>query len=177
MPQLVITAVGPDRPGLVDDFTGCLLEAGANLADSRMINLRGQFALIVLVEASADAMASIRTRVVEVGQRIGLAVTIGTETTAQAPAAGGRPGLPLRLRAQAMDQPGIVHQITHLLYSHGINIEELDTRLQPGSYTGTPLFSVDLRMSVPPDVQVKALRSELERLCDSLNCDVDIEPA
>ena len=174
MPQLVLTAVGPDRPGLVDEFTGCLLEAGANLADSRMINLRGQFALIVLVEASADAMGLIRTRVVEVGKRIGLAVTIGTETTSQAQS---QPGLPLRLRAQAMDQPGIVHQITHLLYSHGINIEELDTRLQPGSYTGTPLFSVDLRMSVPPDVQVKALRGELERLCDSLNCDVDIEPA
>src|SRR3954452_21329891 len=51
--QWIITAVGPDRPGLVGDLTGHLHAAGANLLDSRMVNLRGQFALVLLMEDPA----------------------------------------------------------------------------------------------------------------------------
>jgi glycine cleavage system transcriptional repressor len=46
--ELVVTAVGPDRPGIASDFTGHVHAAGANLADSRMVNLRGQFALLAV---------------------------------------------------------------------------------------------------------------------------------
>ena len=42
--ELVVTAVGPDRAGIASDFTGHVHAAGANLADSRMVNLRGHFA-------------------------------------------------------------------------------------------------------------------------------------
>ena len=162
MQQLVITAVGADRPGLVEEFSGCLLDAGANLADSRMVNLRGQFALIILAEAPGESIDAIQQAVEQTAQRIGLTVSIVPQT--HEPAAEQRAGLPLRLRTSAMDQPGIVHRITRLLYSHGINIEELETRLQPGSYTGTPLFSLDLRMTLPPDVQLRTLRAELDQL-------------
>src|SRR5262249_6564839 len=48
--ELVVTAIGPDRPGLASEFAGHVLGAGANLADSRMVNLRGQFAILALVE-------------------------------------------------------------------------------------------------------------------------------
>lgn len=75
-----------------------------------------------------------------------------------------------------MDQPGIVHRITHLLHEKGANIEDLQTRLEPGSYTGTPLFTMDLRMTVPPKVAVKDLRIRLEALCESLNCDFEMLP-
>ena len=51
MRELVITAVGSDRPGLVGRLTAPLYEVSANVADSRMVNLRGQFALLLLVNA------------------------------------------------------------------------------------------------------------------------------
>ncbi len=46
---LVLTAVGPDRPGLVSEISSLVLAAGANLEDSRMAILGGEFALLVLV--------------------------------------------------------------------------------------------------------------------------------
>ena len=58
MSAWVITAVGPDRPGLVQTLTSALLEASGNVADSRMINLRGQFALILLAFATGTDVAS-----------------------------------------------------------------------------------------------------------------------
>lgn len=174
MAELVITAVGPDRPGLVNELSGFLLDAGANIADSRMVNLRGRFAVLLLVEAGDDAARIVRERASAAGARMGLQITLGPEAPPAAPAG---PGVPYRLRTYAMDQPGIVHRITRLLHTHGVNIEELQTRLQPGSYTGTPLFSMEMRLTVPARVAVKQLRAELDELCGSLNCDVDLDPA
>ncbi|MGD0769134.1 MAG: ACT domain-containing protein [Tepidisphaeraceae bacterium] len=56
MSQLIITAVGPDRPGIVGELTAHLHAGGANILDSRMVNLRGEFAMLILLEA-ADAAA------------------------------------------------------------------------------------------------------------------------
>ena len=71
MPQVVITAVGPDRPGLVDELTAFLLEVGANVADSSMVNLGGQFALLMLVQISKDRIATVQADAPDVGRRIG----------------------------------------------------------------------------------------------------------
>lgn len=173
MPQLVITAVGRDRPGLVDALAGRLLDAGANVADSRMVNLRGQFALILLIEAPDNVIHELSNTLVETGRELGLVVNVPPQAKAEFVP---RDAIPFRLRAFAMDQPGIVHRITHLLNHHGANIEELQTRLEPGSYTGTPLFTMELRMTVPSAVPVRVLRQQLEELCDSLNCDVELKP-
>lgn len=173
MSQVILTAVGVDRPGLVDELTKFLLERGGNIADARMVNLRGQFAVLMLVEATDVSCDAIRKDIATEGAKIGLTISLSDQP------AGAKPltGVPYRLRTYAMDQPGIVHRITHLLHRHRVNIEELQTRLEAGSYTGTPLFTMELRLTVPTDVPVKKLRDELGSLCDSLNCDADLEPA
>lgn len=174
MPQLVLTAVGADRTGLVNHLTGFLLECGGNLADSRMVNLRGQFALILLVEASNEAAQRIESKIVDVGKNLGLAVTVVPQA-GSALSETPKSGIPFRITTTAMDQPGIVHRITHLLHRHGANIEELETRLQAGAYSGTPLFEMEMRVTVPTTVSIKQLRREVQELCDSLNCDVDLQ--
>ena len=143
------------------------------MADSRMVNLRGRFAVILLVEGTPQAAEKIRAGANEAGKKVGLTVTVSAESAG----GGARAGVPYRLKTHAMDQPGIAHRITHLLSRHNVNIEELQTRLSAGSYTGTPLFNMDMRITVPPEVAIKQLRSELEALCDTLNCDVELEPA
>src|SRR6476660_5475160 len=55
MGQWILTAVGPDRPGIVGELTAHLHAAGANLLDSRMVNLRGEFAMMILLEAPDTA--------------------------------------------------------------------------------------------------------------------------
>ena len=174
MSQLVITAVGSDRPGLVDAFTGFLHDAGANIADSRMINLRGQFAILILVEAdSDDVIRRIANEAVDAGNEVGLEVRIAGDKSIET----RMQGQPYRVKVFAMDQPGIVHRVTHLLHQLKVNIEELATNLSAGSYSGTPLFTMIMLITIPRDVPVKQLKLELETLCDELNCDVDVDPA
>lgn len=173
MQHTVITAVGSDRPGIVDQLTEALAGLRANIADSRMSNLAGQFAIVMLLEVPDDAMAALRRALPPSGRSMGLAITV-----APAPGdAGRRPGVPYRVRTYAMDQAGLVHRFTHLLHARNVNIEQLDTRLEHGAHTGTPLFSMDMVITVPEDVKLKELRDQLETLSAELNCDLDIDRA
>lgn len=170
--ELVITAVGPDRPGIASDFSGHVHACGANLADSRMVNLRGQFALLALVEGNADVLSTLRKRLEEAAPKMSLSLEFG-----EAKRADRREGVPFRLKTYSMDQPGIVHKVTSFLHEQGINVEELETRLESAPFMGTPVFTLEILMLVPKGASVKTLRKSLEELGDHLNCDVDIDPA
>jgi glycine cleavage system transcriptional repressor len=174
--ELVITAVGPDRPGIASEFTGPIHAAGANLADTRMVNLRGKFALIALVEGLPEVLADVERRLREAAPRIGLEIEFGTPTSKDV-ALNQREGVPFRLKTYSMDQPGIVHRVTSYLREHGVNVEELETHLESAPFMGTPVFTMEILMLVPKSVSMKRLRSELEALGDTLNCDIDVDPA
>ena len=177
MPQLVITATGPDRPGLVGEFTGHLFSGAANLADSRMVNLRGQFALIALVEGKESSLSALQASLPAAAKAMGLTVAFAAQGKESATSAGQAPGIPYRLKTYSADQLGLVHRFSDLLRRHEINIDDLQTRLESAPFSGTPLFTLEVQMNVPVGVQVKKLRTELGTLCDELNCDFDLEPA
>ena len=172
--ELVVTAVGPDRPGLASEFTGHVHAAGANLADSRMVNLRGRFALLALVEGTAEQLASVQQRLRDAASAMGL--TVGFAETAEAREARAREGVPFRLKTYSMDQPGIVHRVTTYLREQGINVEELETRLESAPFMGSPVFTMEVVMLVPRALAVRELRRALADLGDALNCDVDLDP-
>jgi glycine cleavage system transcriptional repressor len=173
MPQLIITAIGPDRPGIVGQVTGHLHDAAANVLDSRMVNLRGQFALLLLIEAPDDALAKIRQSLPTLADSIGLRLTLADSATP----AGPLPGIPFKLKTYSLDQPGIIHRVADLLREFAVNIEDLAARQESAPFAGTPLFLMEMRLTIPPGVSISTLRTKLNALCDTLNCDVDFEPA
>jgi glycine cleavage system transcriptional repressor len=137
-----------------------------------MMNLRGHFALIALVEGSSGQLDSLKGRLRESAASLGL-----TFEFSAAPRADQRHGVPFRLKTYSMDQPGIVHKITTFLRERNINIEELETTLESAPFMGTPVFTMEIVMLVPSTANVKELRRALEELGDTLNCDVDLDPA
>lgn len=174
MSQLILTAVGADRPGLVADLTRHLKEVGASLADSRMANLRGHFALLALVEGDDAALTKLRAALTAAAPGMGLRLEIDpVDARTQTPAAGA---VPYRLKTYSMDQPGIVAQITECLRSHHVNVEELETRVESAPFAGTPLFLLEAVVTVPKGTSVRKLRDALEALGEGMGCDVDLEP-
>jgi glycine cleavage system transcriptional repressor len=176
MALLVITAIGPDRPGLVGKFTGLLLEGRVNLADSRMVNLRGQFALIALVEGEEHALEAMRGSLPGAVKELGLSVAFSGEAR-EVSSPGKSKGIPYRMKTYSTDRPGLVHRITEVLGRYGLNIEDLETRLETAPFAGTTVATVEIRLHIPPTVKVKRLREELEALADDLNYDFDLEPS
>jgi glycine cleavage system transcriptional repressor len=173
MAQLVITAVGLDKPGLVGELTGKLHDGGANILDSRMVNLRGQFAIITLIEAEEGKAKKLAEILPGIGKGIGLTLTVAPQVAAK----GVVGGVPFKIKTYSMDQPGIVHRVTEVLRKHGVNIEDLEARQESAAFAGTPLFIMELKVTVPASVGVRALRAELEGECEKINCDLDMEPA
>ncbi|MHB1157821.1 MAG: glycine cleavage system transcriptional repressor [Phycisphaerales bacterium] len=171
MASLVLTAVADDRAGLVDQLTQLLADQRANVADSRMIHLAGRFAIVMLIQIADDHADALKQNLPPAAAKLGLSLTLSDADKTS----GGGAGVPYRIRTYAMDQVGLVHRITHVLASHQINIEDLSTRLEHGPHTGTPLFSMDMIVTIPPQVPLKQIRNELEQLCAELNCDLDID--
>jgi glycine cleavage system regulatory protein len=167
MASLILTVIGPDRPGLVRALAGAVAARGGSWLESRMARLAGQFAGIVLVEAPdslADDLHALESE--------GLRITVQSATTGAAtPSASPR----LALEVVGNDRPGIVRDISQVLAASLVNIEELATNVVSGSFSGETLFRVTAFLRAPDVAAVDAVRAGLEQLGNELM--VDIQPA
>ena len=171
----ILTAVGADRPGLVDEVSQFILERGGNIEDSRMVNLRGQFAMVVLIGGSEETIRKVQGELDALAQNSRLRAELSPAAAEKAPAQ--RDAMAYRLTATAIDQQGLVHSIAHVLRELGVNIESLDTRLAAAPYTGAPVFEMELVVAVPRTAPLSKLRDRLGALCDEMNIDWQLEPA
>jgi glycine cleavage system transcriptional repressor len=167
MPHAILTALGADRPGLVDEVSRFIFERGGNLEDSRMVNLRGQFAMMLLISGDEPALSVIRA---ELGF-FSHSARLQADLVAAEPPRAIAPALPYRLSVTAMDQPGLVHRVSHLLRTMEVNIESMETNLSAAPITGSPVFEMELILSVPRDTPLPKLRETIGKLCDDLNID------
>lgn len=170
---LVISALGKDRPGIVNQLTAPVTESGCNILDSRMTVLGGEFAIMMLVEGSWSAVAKLESQLSPLQERFDL--TIIHKRTTEHPDEP-QPGLPYTVNVVALDHPGIVNQLARFFSSRNINIHECYTDSYQAAHTGTPMFTATLMVNLPPQVHIAALREEFLDFCDSLNLDAIFEP-
>lgn len=171
----VLTAVGPDRPGLVDAISRLILDHRCNIEDSRMAVLGGEFAMLILVSGQETGLSAVLESAAAAGERVGLAVTARrTRAPLEAPA---RETLPYELSAFSMDHPGIVQRVAHFLGERGVNVRSLETRVEHAPVSGQPIFSLNALIDVPASVKARDLRRGLDELGDAENIDVELRPA
>jgi glycine cleavage system transcriptional repressor len=166
--RTVLTAIGDDRPGLVEEVSEFVFARGGSIEDSRMANMHGQFAIAMLISGGDDAIGRIAADIDALNERTSIHARL---TPAPAAGSGAVARLPFRLTGKALDQPGLVHQVANLLRTFDVNIEAMDTTLEAAPVTGAPVFAMDLTIAVPGDTSMHRLRDELGRVCDALNVD------
>ena len=168
---MVLTAVGPDRPGLVKDVSSMIHRAGANLEDSRMAILGGEFALLVLISGSEDAVRKTRDAASAAESELGLKILV-------TPMARREPGsnfLLYRLRVTGVDHPGIVQMVTGILAERHVNVASLESRIAYAPLSGTPMFILEASVQIPSETALAELRRELGRVCDQDNLDFTLD--
>ena len=174
MIDLVLTLIGPDRPGLVEAVAHTVAQRGGNWLESRMIHLAGQFAGILRVEVppgQAEALA----RALEGLGASGLRVV--AERSAR-PAPGAPVGAAatqdrvMRLELIGLDRPGLVREISQLLARQEINVEELTSDRTSAPMSGEALFRAHARVKVPAHIDAAHLRASLERLASDLTVEI-----
>ncbi len=167
--SLVLTVLGPDHPGLVDELSEIIGAFDGNWMESRMAQLAGKFAGILRISVPANREQALMQALLEhdIG---GLRVMVErSEEIAQVP----HRDLDLELLGQ--DRPGIIHDITHTLVGLGVNVEELNTECYDASMSGETLFKARARLQVPLSVSTEELREVLEGLAHQLMVDIHLD--
>ena len=166
---IIVTAVGPDRPGIVSRLSEVGSRYGASWAASRMANLAGQFAGMVQFDVGSDQADALASALAAL-ESPELHVVVARGSSAS-PAAESRL---VHLEIVGHDRPGIVKDLSSSLASLGVSIEELQTEVASAAMAGGSLFKVRAELSVPATVTGPQLRRSLEALANEMMVDVHL---
>lgn len=169
---IVISALGADRPGIVDELSRVILDHNCNIEDSRMSVLGGVFAVILLVRGESEAIRNLSTSLQKLGEQKDLTIT----TRATDERTGTDRVLPYEVTVVSLDHPGIVNNLSHFFATRGINIQQLNTSTYSAAHTATPMFAVRMTLEIPAGQSLNKLREAFADLCDEYNLDGAIEP-
>lgn len=169
---LVVSALGEDRPGLVNELSRVILECDCIILDSRITVLGSELAAIVLAQGNWNTLAKLEVQLKRLENPLGMTITVKrTEPRRQRSNA-----LPYAVEVISMNQGGVVHSLANFFANRSISIEDLVTRSYIAPHTGTPMFSVNVAIGIPADTHIALLREEFMDFCDELNLDAIMEP-
>jgi len=169
----VLTALGPDRPGLIDEISSFLSKRQINIEDSRMAVLGGEFAIILLASSDDDPIKSLEKDRGEIEKTTGLELFI--KPTISPKERTVDPSTPHRLHVTSLDHPGLVHDVTRLLHRYNINIESMETHVKNAPISGTPIFNMFCVVTVPVKNKLSNIKNELIELEHRLDVDIEFE--
>ena len=118
----MLTLVGKDRPGIVAHVTAALYEGGANLGETSMMRLGGNFSIMMMVQFNGNIHA-LQEVVGGVAESLGLQLHIDH---IEARLHDHR--IPdVRITVYGADRAGIVAKVTGVLAEAGLDILELES--------------------------------------------------
>ena len=164
--SLVMTILGPDRPGLIESIAREVKEHEGNWVESRMAHLAGQFAGIIRVEVPADRSQQLRRSL----EGLNLSITVAEDSSAPSES---RQLVTLDLVGQ--DRPGIIHQITRALKEEAVNVEELESECVSAPMSGEAIFKVSAKLTIPETTDLSQVREKLETIAQDLMVDVELQ--
>lgn len=169
MPQrkLVIGFIGKDEPGLVRLIADTVSRHDGSWLESRMSQLAGRFAGIVVVETSDDKLAALKAALQSL-EAIS-SVVEEAETTEL------KNSRMLDLNIVGPDRPGIVHEVTLALEHHVANVVDMETHISAAPMSGELTFSADATIEVPFEMDWQTLGEKLDALALDLGIDILLE--
>lgn len=168
--KLVITALGEDRPGIVDELSNTLFTHQLNIEDSRMSILGGEFAVLLLVTGSDESITNFINNKQQAETALKMTLAVKTTETV----ASSQTLIPYDVEVISIDYPGIVHKLASFFSGRQINIVDLETDRYAAPHTGTPMFSLHMTIGIPAEVSIAGLRDDFLNMCNELNLDAKI---
>ncbi|MDD9245802.1 glycine cleavage system transcriptional repressor [Enterobacter soli] len=162
---LVITALGADRPGIVNTITRHVSSCGCNIEDSRLAMLGEEFTFIMLLSGTWNAITLIESTLPLKGAELDLLIVM-KRTTARP-----RPAMPATVwvQVEVPDSPHLIERFTALFDSHQMNIAELVSRTQTGDDSALPMLFIQITAHCPASQDASNIEQAFKGLCTELN--------
>lgn len=167
---VVISTMGPDRPGLARDISEFFTARGINIERSRGCVLGNEFGMIILTSGKTEDIERLIQDMDSLREKTKLDIHVR-----KTKAPGHRdvlPSIPYKLLATSLDHPGIIHQICKSLQQRGVNIDDISTNVDNNPITGSNMFQMVCYFSVPPAVKITDLKNEFNRISEEYNMDI-----
>ena len=172
MAHFAVTAVGADRPGIVAAVTRSFVDLGCNLEDSSMTILRGQFAMMLVVDAPAGiGPDDLEAALAGPARELDLVVTVRPADVDR----GDGDGSTWTVSVYGADHPGIVHGVAALLARLDVNIVDLSTRVV--GPVEAPAYTMVLEVALPPAADSRELQRQLDAVAATLGVTCRLHPS
>lgn len=163
----IISAVGKDTPGLVNDLSSILAQQNINIVDVEARSVRGHFTMFMVIDAlqSQWNLAELSNILKTASQKFDVSFNIKPYQLEQR-----------KIQKELMvftlmgkDKPGIIAHITHVFSSHNINIEKMKMIARGET------IAMEVRVDVT-NVSVSNLRLALLEFSDQTGLDISLRP-
>ncbi len=160
--QLVVTAIGPDRTGIVSKLARLVTECNCNIIDSRMAIFGSEFTFIMLLSGDLSAISRIEHLLPALGLELDL-TTMSKRTI-------GRPQKQVVahyvLDYAGPDKVGTLGAITGLLASHNIYIGALQSKTT-ATASGV-MMHTQITVELPEGSNTQQIANDLSSLMQQL---------
>ncbi|CDG21115.1 Glycine cleavage system transcriptional repressor [Xenorhabdus poinarii G6] len=162
---LVITALGTDRPGIVNTITRLVSTCGCNIEDSRLAMFGEEFTFIMLLSGSWNAITLIESTLPQKGAELELLIVMKRT----------RCGVPktfpstITVKVDVDDSPGMVERFTSLFTAQDFNIAELVSKTHPSEENHPARLQIQITGHNPQDDNGTIFKQHFHHLCTELN--------
>lgn len=172
--SLVLTVIGDDRPGLVEQLATTISRHHGNWLESSMSHLSGKFAGIVCVSIAEAGLEALKSALYGLP---GLRITAeASEPSPQnLPMDASINNRRLKLSLVGHDRIGIVREVSQVLAQHAVNVEALNTYTASAPMSAEILFHANAELTASPQLDTRALTADLELLSNDLMVDITLD--
>jgi len=166
MNHIIIKGIGPDKPGIVASISGIVTSNNGNIEESRMIRLGSEFSIIMMISIPNEFEKKLSDDL-ELIDGIKFYLT----QTKKLPS-NHTPTHVIHLTGG--DTEGIVHKMSDVLTSMGINIIEIITDTKNAPITGAIIFQMMAKINLEATT-VSELSDRLNTLEKKLGLDITLD--
>lgn len=165
--EVILMAIGDDRPGLTQSLADAIVEAEGNWLESHFATLGGKYVGSVLVDLPEAQLFKLKDAAGRMDAS-GFHVSIQSATSATPP-----DGSTLTFELVGKDRPGIVREVSAALAALGVSIDDLETGTEEGAMFGGTVFRASANVLVPRGTSVEQVRQALEGISGEIMVDFE----
>lgn len=165
MKQLVLTLIGPDKPGLVEKVSAIVLQHKANWLASNLSHLCGHFAGILQIEVPEEQLQALKLELHNIDDleiKIEAGQDVLNDTSKQ-----------LNFVITGNDRPGIVQELSSVIRHKGASIIHFTSTQQSAPNWGGSLFNAVATVELPEGLNKDEVITALESITSDLVVDVE----
>ena len=165
MKQLILTVIGQDKAGLVEQLATVIASHQGNWMASNLSHLGGYFAGILQLEVSEEHVFALTTELERMAD-LDIKIQQGLHSEVHL-------DQQLQFVITGNDRPGIVRELSSVIKHKGANIIHFESSKQSAPNWGVPLFHAIATVELPAGLNKDEVVKALEAIASDVVVDIE----